>query len=41
MPGIYIYEDLTLSIIMDCKTPAAIEFITKLGYDWNDLIMMK
>ena len=28
LTGIYIHEDYTLSIIMDCRTPAAIEFRT-------------
>ena len=38
--GIYIHEDLTLSI-MDCKTPTAIKFRTKLRFNQHDLIMMK
>ena len=39
--GIYIHEDLTLSIIMDSKTPTAIEFRTKLRFNQHDLIMIK
>ena len=39
--GIYIHEDLALSIIMDCRTPTAIKFRTKLGFDQHDLIMTK
>ena len=41
MTGIYIHEKLALSTIIDCKTPAAIEFRTKLGFNQHDLIMAK
>ena len=41
LTGIYIHEDLTLSIIMDCRTPTPNEFGSKLGFDQHDLIMTK
>ena len=33
LAGIYILEDLVLSIKMDCRTSATIEFRTKLGFN--------
>ena len=34
-------KDLTLSIITDCRTPTDIVFMTKLGFNQHDLIMIK
>ena len=34
-------KDLTLSIIIDCRTPTDIGFMTKLGFNQHDLIMIK
>ena len=34
-------EDLALSIIIDCRTPKAIEFRSKLGFNQHNLIMTK
>ena len=39
--GIYIHEDVTLSIILDCRTPTVTGFRNKLGYNQHDLIMTK
>ena len=41
MTGIYIHEDLALSIIMNCRGPTTIQFRTKLGFNQHDLIMTK
>ena len=41
LTGINIHEDLVLSVIMDCRTPIAIEFRSKLGFKQHDLIMTK
>ena len=41
LKGIYILEDLALSIIMDCRTPTAIKFETKLWFNQHDLIAPK
>ena len=38
---IYIHEDFSLSIIMDCRMPASIEFRIKLGFNQHDLMMTK
>ena len=38
---IYVHEDFALSIIMGCRTPTAIEFWNKLGFNQHDLIMIK
>ena len=35
----YIHESISLSIIMNCRTPTAIEFRTKLGFNQHNLIM--
>ena len=40
MTGIYIREDLTLSLIIGCRTPTAIEFRSKLGFKQH-VIMTK
>ena len=34
-----IHESLTLSIIMNCRTPTAMELRSKLGFNQYDLIM--
>ena len=36
---IYIRQNLTLKIIMHCRTPVAIEFRTKLGFNKHYLIL--
>ena len=41
LTGVYILEKLVLFIGMDCRTPTAITFITKLGFNQHDLIMTK
>ena len=41
LEGIYIHEDLTLSVVMDCKIPTATEFRNKLGFNLHDIIMTK
>ena len=41
LTGIYILEKLVLFIGMDCRTPTAITFSTKLGFNQHDLIMTK
>ena len=41
LTGRYIPGDLALSIIIDCRTPAAIEFRSTLGFKQNDVIMTK
>ena len=39
--GIYILEKLVLFIGMECRTPTAITFRTKLEFNQHDLIMTK
>ena len=41
LTGIYILEKLVLFIGMDCRTPTAITFRTKLEFNQHDLIMTK
>ena len=41
LAGINIREDLTLAKIMDCRSPTAIGFRSKLGFNQTDLIMTK
>ena len=41
LTGIYIREDLALSIIIDCRTPTAFEFRSKLGFKQHDILMAK
>ena len=41
LTGIYSHKDLALSIVMDCRTPTAIEFRAKSGFNQHDLIMSK
>ena len=36
LTGIYIHEDLSLLIIMDCRTPTAIEFRTNLRFNQHN-----
>ena len=41
LAGINIREDLTLAKIMDCRSPTAFVFRSKLGFNETDLIMTK
>ena len=41
LTSIYILEKLVLFIGMDCRTPTAITFSTKLGFNQHDLMMTK
>ena len=41
LTGIYIHEDLDLTIIMDCRSPIATAFRPKLAFKQHDLIMTK
>ena len=41
LTGIYICENFALSKIMDCRTPTAIQFRSKLGFNQHDLLMTK
>ena len=41
LAGINIREDLTLAKIMDCRSPTAIGFRSKLRFNQTDLIMPK
>ena len=41
LTGIYIYDDLALSIIIDCRTPTTIEFRSKLRFKQHDIILIK
>ena len=41
LAGIYICEDLPLSITMDCKSPTAVEFRAKLGFNQYDIMIAK
>ena len=38
---IYIYEELALTIIMDCRVPTTVEFRTKLGFNKYDIMINK
>ena len=38
---IYIYEELALKIIMDCRVPTTVEFRTKLGFNKYDIMINK
>ena len=39
--GIYIRQDLNLSVIMHYRTPTEIEFRSELGFNQHDIIMTK
>ena len=39
--GIYIRESFALRILMNCQVPTAVEFITKLGLKYHDVVMTK
>ena len=41
LTGIWIRENLALPLIMDCRTSAAVEFKSKLGFKRHNIIRTK